>query len=218
MRIGVVLAGGASTHQQVPAQLRDSIALGNALVVAADSGLDLAERLGIVANIVVGDFDSVTPDALQRARDSGIEIQQHPTAKDETDLELALAVVLEAAVDRIVVLGGAGGRLDHLLANIAAIARPTITVPIEAWLGTELFVVVDHRWSESLSEGTVVSVIPWNGPATVSEGGVRWPLDHHVLAAGATQGISNESLGGLVEITVHDGRCIVVVPDAKELS
>jgi thiamine pyrophosphokinase len=221
MRIGVVLAGGEFTRQCVPPILGDEALMADAFVVAADSGLDLAEQVGIVPDLVVGDFDSVTPDALDRARRRGIEVVEFPTAKDRTDLELAFEAVLSRGVDRLVVLGGGGGRLDHLVANIALLAR--LDIGIEAWLDDQFATVLavgasgPGVFSARLAAGGTLSVLAWGGPAIVSETGVLWPLDHHRLEAGSTLGVSNESLGGEVEITVHEGRAVVILPNAADL-
>ncbi len=226
MRIGVVLAGGAasqspgshSSDQWVPGGVHSA-----AVVVAADSGLDLARRLGIRPTLVVGDFDSVTRDALMWAAEEGIEMVPFPTDKDETDLDLAIGAALAEGIDRLIVLGGAGGRLDHLLGNIGAIVRAGQQVPTEAWLGTERVAVVTAErsaeraaeWSAELAAGTVVSVLPVAGDAVVSERGVRWPLDRHLLPLGSTQGVSNEAVGTPGEpvvVSVHEGCALVIVP------
>ena len=218
MRIGVVLAGGAasqspgshSSDQWVPGGVHSA-----AVVVAADSGLDLARRLGIRPTLVVGDFDSVTRDALMWAAEEGIEMVPFPTDKDETDLDLAIGAALAEGIDRLIVLGGAGGRLDHLLGNIGAIVRAGQQVPTEAWLGTERIAVVTDEWSAAFATGTTVSVLPAVGDAVVSERGVRWPLDQHLQPHGSTRGISNEAIGKSgdpVVVTVHEGCVLVVVP------
>ncbi len=95
-------------------------------VVAADSGIEQAQALGLGIDVAIGDFDSVAPRALEAARDAGAVVEHHPAAKDATDFELALdrAIRLrEPAPTRIHVLGGHGGRLDHLLANALVLAR-----------------------------------------------------------------------------------------------
>lgn len=212
MRTGVVLAGGDVTFQLVPSKARAA-----SIVIAVDSGLDLAERIDLTPTLVVGDLDSVSGGALDRARAAGVPIEEHPRDKDQTDLELGLAAALAAGAEEIVVLGGAGGRLDHLLANVGAISSVDIAVPIEAWLGEDLAVVVTARWWGDLAAARLLSVLPWGGPANVSEVGVRWPLDHADLAAGSALGVSNEALGGRAEITVHAGRVVVLFPTAKEL-
>ena len=225
MRIGVVLAGGASSQstaeQLVPRAVSDAADGSDdvVIVVAADSGLDLARRLGIVPTLVVGDFDSATPVSVAWARQLGIELRVSPTDKDETDLDLALAAAIDAGAERLIVLGGAGGRLDHLLGNIGAIGRVGGHVDIEAWLGTEYLAVVTGVWRADLADGATISVLPLGDAAVVSEAGVRWPLDRHRLPLGSTQGISNTAIGDEpVVITVHEGRALVVVPSAKDLS
>src|SRR5687768_773226 len=108
----LVFAGG----DPPPVELVDQIDR-SALVIAADSGLDHAHALGFAVDVVVGDLDSVTPDALARARDDGADVEPHPSEKDETDLELALRRAVTLGVQRVTVVGGGGGRHDHLLAN-----------------------------------------------------------------------------------------------------
>src|SRR5262245_26352321 len=85
----------------------------SAFVIAADSGLDHAAALGFTADVVVGDLDSVTPDALAEARARGADVEPHPAEKDETDLELALRKAVALGARRVTVIGGGGGRHDH---------------------------------------------------------------------------------------------------------
>jgi len=54
------------------------------LVVAADGGALKAVALGFTPDVVVGDSDSLAPDATDRLRASGVEVIVHPSAKDES--------------------------------------------------------------------------------------------------------------------------------------
>ena len=65
-----------------------------------------------------------TPAALATADGHGHPVERHPAAKDATDLELALDAAISRRPGRIHVLGGHGGRLDHLLANALVLAAP----------------------------------------------------------------------------------------------
>ena len=103
-------------------------------MIAADSGVDLALALGLAVDRAIGDFDSVPTPGWPR-RGGGARIERHPAAKDATDLELALdaAIALEPA--RILVIGCAGGRLDHLLGHLLLADDRYAGVEVDAYLG-----------------------------------------------------------------------------------
>src|SRR5438105_1581018 len=118
-RVAIVLAGGDPVASDMRHSLPD-----HAYVVAADSGVHLADGLDLHVDCVVGDMDSADPAAVDAAARAGATIERHPAEKDATDLELALLVAQRRGVDRVIIVGGAGGRLDHFLANVAVLASP----------------------------------------------------------------------------------------------
>jgi thiamine pyrophosphokinase len=200
--VTVVVAGGGATPQALP----DGLAAATA-VIAADGGLDLAERLGLAADRVVGDLDSVSAGALERARRRGVEVEVSPTDKDVTDLELALAAARRSGTRRLVVLGGAGGRLDHLLANLSVLTGPlTEGLAVDAWLGEHRVQVVRDDVAVVGRAGTEVSLLAWHGDAEgVTTRGLRWPLHEAVLVAGAARGTSNLLEGDSAEVRLRAG-------------
>jgi thiamine pyrophosphokinase len=89
-----------------------------ATVVAADSGAERALGLGLRVDVAVGDFDSTSEATMRAVEAAGARVERHPIAKDATDLELALAAALSFEPERILVLGGGDGRLDHILGEL----------------------------------------------------------------------------------------------------
>lgn len=180
------------------------------MVVAADSGLDHAERLGIKPDVVVGDFDSVSADALGRFEGP---VERHPVAKDATDLELALQRAVDQGPDRIVVLGGHGGRLDHFLANALVLTTVPAHILVEWRAGSATIHVVRTAIDLVGEEGAKVSLVPVGGDVSgVSTEGLRWPLSDASLTSGSTLGVSNEFARTSARIEVGSGTLLVVVP------
>ena len=66
---------------------------GKRLLIAADGGLELFVRLGLSPDLIVGDFDSVKPETLERF--TAVETIRYPREKDATDGELALRAALD---------------------------------------------------------------------------------------------------------------------------
>ncbi len=176
------------------------------LVIAADSGLSLAEGLGLTVDVVVGDLDSVLPKDLDAARRAGAVVEAHPTDKDATDLDLAMTAAVERSARRIIVAGGGGGRLDHLL-GIATLLASDRWADVNIEWHTPGTVVYPTRDSRELgtSPGDLVSLVPVDGDAAVTLQGTQWELQAETLTFGSTRGISNEATTELVHLQVHSG-------------
>ena len=72
----------------------------------------------------IGDLDSVSAAGLAKSR--GIPIEQYPDQQGPHRPRAALEAATRLDADRIVVVGGHGGRVDHFLGNVAAIASPEV--------------------------------------------------------------------------------------------
>jgi len=223
---GGPLSGPAAVDAAVAAHLRGlDPPVGR--IVAADSGFERAERLGLPVDDLIGDLDSISPAALDRARAAGVRIHEHPTAKDATDLELALGLASgsQDATEpdgpgpptRIVVVGTTGGRLDHLLASVSVLFSPAWShIRISALLDDHLVLALGAGATEvPVSTGATVSLLPVGGPAHVRRtGGLRWVLDDEVLDPVAGRGVANVAESTPVTVELSGGHLAVVVPGA----
>jgi thiamine pyrophosphokinase len=204
----VVVAGGES----VPADVLGDLPEG-AWVVAADSGADHARSLGLVVDVIVGDLDSIAPETLAAFPEA--EVRQHPVDKDATDLELAVALVAdEPDIDRVVVIGGTGGRLDHFLANAMALAAPRFSHLDIVWIAHPGRVTVVHGHARLHgSIGDQISLIPVGGDVSgVRTTGLRWVLDGDDLRFGTSRGVSNTFDSAVAGVTIEEGVLLVVQP------
>lgn len=182
----LVLTGGDPANPRRPLPEAD-------LVIAADSGLEQAGRLGLTVDLLVGDLDSVSEAALAAAGEAGMRIERHPVDKDATDLELALAAARREGAGLVVVVGGAGGRIDHLLANALLLASPAwADLEIEWLIGDARIVAVHSEAWFSGQPGDLLTILPIGGPASgVNSEGLQFKLADDILPAGSTRGISN---------------------------
>ena len=211
MKSALVFAGGDPPPVELLADVDRS-----ALVIAADSGLDHALALGFTPDVVVGDLDSVTADALARARDAGADVEPHPAEKDETDLELALRRAVALDVQRVTVIGGGGGRHDHLLANALVLGHDDYAgLAVDAIVGRARLTVIRDRAELRGAPGSFLSLLPLGGPARgIRTEGLRYPLRDEELAPGTTRGVSNEFLTPLAAVSLDAGVLLAVQPDA----
>ncbi len=183
-------------------------------VIAADRGLEHALALGLEVAVAVGDFDSASPEAVDVAESSGTRIVRHSAEKDATDLELALDTALGMSPERILLLAGQGGRLDHELATLLLLAADRYrAVQIDALVGNAHVHVVRSERELEGKPGELISLLAPHGAAEgVTTEGLLYPLRGERLHAGSTRGVSNVFLSAMARVAVARGVLIALRP------
>jgi thiamine pyrophosphokinase len=189
----------------------------NAVVIAADEGLEHARSLGLDVALAVGDFDSASPEAVASAEAAGTRIERHPTDKDATDLELGLDAASKLSPSRILVLAPRGGRLDHELAGLLALASDRYAASqIDALVGDAHVHVVRGTRTLAGAAGELVSLLAVNGPAEgVRTEGLVYPLRCETLEPGSTRGVSNVFAAQSARVDVARGVVLAIRPGAN---
>lgn len=83
------------------------------IVIAADSGYNNAKKMGVMPDILIGDFDSLK----EKPTDVG-EIIELPAEKDVTDTQYATELAVKRGAKEIYIICGTGGRFDHAFSNM----------------------------------------------------------------------------------------------------
>jgi len=191
----VVVVGGGTLHPSARALVDD-----NAVVVAADSGLDHALALGLQPSLLVGDLDSISATGSQWVVANSVPVQQHPVDKDATDTELALAAALRVqGARRLLLLGGrdeSDHRLDHQLGTLLALGHPHLAAfeTVHALLGSTRITVVHAGGPVQvhLAAGDTFSLLALHGDASgITLEGAQWELHDAWLGAHEARGVSN---------------------------
>ncbi len=191
------------------------------LVVAADGGARVAERLGLRIDLVVGDLDSLDRADEERLRAMGVAFESAPRDKDETDTELALLAALRRGADRLTILGALGGRrLDHELANLWLLGHPALgevpAVILDETARVRLLQAPDGagqpvRLDVSGPVGGLVSLLPLGDAAHgITTEGLRYRLHDEPLRFGPARGISNVRIAKRASVLLRAGRLLVV--------
>lgn len=186
------------------------------IVIAADSGVDSALALGVVPDVALGDFDSISAAGRTHLETSGARVIVSPIDKDLTDTELALAHLLDIDATQAVLLSPGGGRLDHAHGVLSALSNPLLAgINLEAIIGTAHVTVLHGRTSRTIPRrgSHLAALHAMNGPARcVHTAGLRWNLAGEDLAPWVARGVSNEMTADEAAITLEAGVLFVVQP------
>ena len=182
-------------------------------ILAADGGAVHCQALGLHPAVLIGDLDSLDPQAAEAQRSAGVEIILHPRAKDETDLELAAVHAVRGGADEIVIFGAFGGRWDHTLANFLLAAHPALRhLRLTFTDGRRRAWVIPDEAEVSGSPGDLVSLLPIGGDAHgISTTGLEYALQNGSLLLGSSRGVSNVLVDSPAHISVREGLLLLVV-------
>lgn len=195
-----VLCIGGKAPELLPPAL-DSLPL-----IAADGGLKHILRWNLHPSAVIGDMDSLSPDDLKSVPTD--ILHRHPREKNNSDAELGLNFAQREYGPAVAMLGGGGGRMDHLLALLQLFVRDH---PPGCWL-------TDCSWMEVLSEKTVitggktltVSFFVLGGEyAELTSRGLQWPFSMLTPQFGS---LSNVIVDHQCCIEIHRGKVMMVLP------
>ena len=180
-------------------------------VIAADGGYKALDTLGVQANLVVGDFDSLgyVPE--------GVEILQHPVRKDDTDTLLAIRLGLERGYRNFVITGALGGRLDHTFANLQALLFLRDHGARGVLYGDGFAATAVTNGSITIQGKGTLSVFTMDAKAEgVTLRDVSFSVEQVPLTNSFPIGGSNEFMGKPATISVEQGTLLIMWQAEKE--
>jgi thiamine pyrophosphokinase len=208
--LGIVFTGGEGPKPQALRHLLAGIDAG-ALMVAADSGLRLAETAGVMPHWIVGDMDSVDGEHYLE-RYPGERVIRYTADKDHSDTELALSLLWDNNCTEAWIIGGGGGRIDHLFGIRDLFERERF--PCRWITAAEDIRCIDKGGSlvRAIEPGSLVSVFLLGvGPWKAQSQGLKWPLDNVRWERGV-YGLSNTAASEEISISAWQGRFLLVFP------
>jgi len=210
---GIIFTGGQGPKAQVVKRLLGTETKG-ALFIAADSGFQAALNAGVKPDWIIGDMDSLE-DQPRLSAWPPERVIRHPHDKDFTDTELALSLAAEKGCEDIWLIGGGGGRLDHLFGIRSLFERELFP---RRWItDAENIFCIDAdtthgEISRRVEANACVSVFPLgSGPWEAVSSGLKWPLAGLPWDRGFF-GLSNAAVDGDFSITAQAGRFMVIMP------
>lgn len=211
----MVAAGGTEDH---PEELLKELGSPHK-VLAADGGFRLLKRMGLECDLLVGDFDTLSPGELLEAEERGVAIERHPADKAQSDLELALGHAVRQGASQLTLIGALGGEWDHCLANL--IAPLTFLTSHGVWarlLTSQAQVYLADRPVVLRAPGQRVSLHSLSPKVEgLSLSGFEYLLDQAVLHRHQTLGLANRTLSEEARISFQTGELFITLmsPTAK---
>ncbi len=179
-------------------------------IIAADKGIEAANKAGIIPDLIVGDFDSADNESVDYYKDKS-NIIRLDTHKDDTDTEHALNYAISHEADFIIIIGATGTRYDHSIANICLLKK-CADKGIEAYIidkHNKIYIInKSHRIYKSNYD--YISFLPLcNSVSNITLDGFEYSGEDISLVSGTSLGVSNRIINEYGDIRFNKGYLIV---------
>lgn len=173
-------------------------------IIAVDKGLEILDICNIKPNYIIGDFDSLNENILEKyINDNSIKITKLNPEKDYTDTHMALKLAIELKSTEITIIGAIGSRIDHTLANIHILKEPLEKEIKCNILNENNNITLINKNTVIENTYPYISLIPLT---TTVEGvtlkGFKYTLNNATMKIGESIGVSNEQIeeDGIIEM------------------
>jgi thiamine pyrophosphokinase len=182
-------------------------------IICADGGLEKAENLELIPDIIIGDLDSVSEVVLKKYLDMDIALIKYPAEKDFTDMELAIEHAIEKGFSDIILIGATGSRLDHTTANIMLMEKYYIKgIHIKIIDNNNYIQIITGNMEIINKKNYFVSIIPVTDLIKVeSLQGFKYSLKNVEVKRGSTLCVSNQIITEKGSITLCKGIALVFI-------
>lgn len=207
MKVLIIANGDINDYIFLEEQIQE-----HSFIICADGAARHLVALKLKPNLLMGDFDSISKKDMEWMVDAGVNIEQFPARKDQTDTDIALDYGISLKPELITIIGCMGSRWDHSLGNVMLLNK-LLEAGIKGVLRDESNMITITN-NKLVVEGMLndnVSIIPlttWARGVTLE--GMEYPLFNHDIKMGTSIGISNRLLNNRGQIIVREGILLVI--------
>lgn len=190
-------------------------------VIAVDGGLAFADRAAMKITQLVGDFDTIDPQILERyIHRTDLTVHQFIPEKDYTDTDIAVKLAIRlfeeknAAEKILEIIGGTGSRMDHVLANMQML-KMTMDHGVDAAIvdaTNRMRMITGERvMHKAETFGKYVSLVPiTENVSGITLRGFKYPLENAETHFGESLCVSNELIEEEGYIKIEKGLAYLI--------
>lgn len=192
------------------------------VIYCADGGANFVYRERILPNVILGDLDSITSEALEYFKSNNVRIVKYSGDKDYTDFELVLMDILNLNYDMTtrfydeiiqiktdidaIVFGATGYRVDMTLSNLKLLENNPNMIFITS--SNEYVVYIDKKYEIKYKKGYIASTVPLANIKNLILKGFVYNLDGKDIPS--TMGlVSNVVADDLATIECIEGKILL---------
>jgi len=201
----IILANGTAPAKSLIRYLESA---GYNFIICADGGADTAKKIGLVPDVITGDFDSVKSETLKyfKRKSEIIQIKR----QNDTDVEKSLKYAIRKKYDEVVLLGAIGDRLDHSFCNLGIVIKFFDKIKVRIISDKSILTPYKGNVDIPAVKGETISLYGFDDKTKITSTGLKYPLKKTALPFGRKESTSNVAVRDTVKLKIEGGMIFVI--------
>jgi thiamine pyrophosphokinase len=197
----VILANGEKPAHNIPLHI-----LKNAeKIVCCDGAISFLEQQNILPDIIIGDCDSISAEQKEKYKPL-IQIDHN---EEYNDLQKAIKYCMTNRITEVTILGAAGWRDDHFLANIGILMHYATQLSLTMVTNYGIFIPIHQTTTFESFAGQQISIFSFSPEAEITFHGLKYPVTKHKFKE-LWEGSLNEAIAEQFTVELEHGGEVLV--------
>ena len=205
MKKCIILANGKVPQKSVVEYLKKK---DYSTLICADGGANSADKLKIIPDFIIGDFDSINKQTLNnfKAASKIIQIKR----QNDTDVEKCLKFAIRKKISEAIMLGVTGNRLDHTFCNLGIVIKFYNKIKLRIIAENSILTPYSGNVELKTYPGETISLYGFDKKTKIYSRGLKYPLKNISLSFGERESTSNIALKNSTKINITGGIIFII--------
>jgi thiamine pyrophosphokinase len=197
----VILANGEHPSHTIPVSI-----LKNAeKIVCCDGAISFLENENITPHIIVGDCDSISSGQKEKFN----PIIQSDNSVEYNDLQKAIRYCIDKGWKKATILGAAGWRDDHFLANIGILMHYANRITLTMVSNYGIFTPINRTTTFESYPQQQISIFSFSPEAEITFHGLKYPVNNQQFKE-LWEGSLNEAVANQFTIELSKNAAVLI--------
>jgi thiamine pyrophosphokinase len=205
MKKCIILANGKPPKKSVIAFFRK---LSYNKLICADGGANSALKMNLVPDVIIGDLDSISANAIKEFKSVCKIIRLK--RQNDTDVEKCLKYAIKNNFNEAMLVGVTGNRLDHTFCNLGIVKKFSSKIDISLVAENSYLKSYKGKVIIKTHSGETISIYAFDHKTKITSSGLKYKLNNVSLPFGKKESTSNVATSDFVKLNINGGSIFVI--------
>jgi len=177
-------------------------------LICADGGSNSALKMKLVPDLIIGDLDSISSEALKEYKNVSKIIRLK--RQNDTDVEKCLKYAIKNNFSETLLVGVTGNRLDHTFCNIGIVLKFFKQIKISLIAESSCLRPYTGNVELKTVPGETISLYGISPETRITSNGLKYELKNVSLPFGKKESTSNIAKKNQVKLKISSGVVFVI--------